>query len=221
METTFIGKGRCGGRGRRRWCDDLRDSGRRALAGDGQALSLPGAGFAVGVPLRPLGAGLADDGAGCADEEAVVKVRVAQVSRLGARRLEGFGTDAALQRGDVTINAPVLISGRCGGGGSGGDAGCGRSGDGRSGGRAGGRGCCRQALPRDWTAVFNRTTDFALVIPEEPLGARALAEDLVTEADEESVVGVRIAEVGAALAGGLERLCAGATLQWRNPALVA
>ena len=45
--------------------------------------------------------------------------------------------------------------------------------------------------------------------------------DLVAEADEEPVVGVRIAEIGAALTGSFERLGAGAALQRRDGAVDA
>jgi len=164
------------------------------------------AGFAFVIPEESLGAGLADDGAGCADEEAVLGVRVAQVSRLGAQRREGFGADTPLKRGDIAIDAPVLISGRCR---------CGGGGSCRGGGCSG-----RRALPWDRLTFPDGTAGFAFVIPEKSLGA-GLAEDHVAEADDISVVGVGITEVGAALTGGLERLGADAALQRRDPAVDA
>jgi len=75
-------------------------------------------------------------------------------------------------------------------------------------------------LPWDRLTFPDRTAGFAFVIPEKSLGAR-LAKDLVAEADEEPVVGVRIAEIGAALTGSFERLGAGAALQRRDVAVDA
>ena len=150
-------------------------------------------------------------------------MRVAKVSRFAARRLEGFRTNAALKRGDVAIDAPVLISGcRRGGDGccgcGGGDGGCGRSRDGGSGGCTGGR--CRQALPRDGLTFFNRTTGFALVIPKESLGAR-LAHDRAGCADKKAVLGVRVTQVSRLSARRLESFAADAALQRSDVAIDA
>jgi len=171
-------------------------------------------GFALVVPEKSLGTRLAHDSAGRADEEAVFGMRVTKVSRPSTRSLESFSTNAALKWGDVTIDAPVLISGCCGGGGDGG--GCsGGSGDrGRSGGSGDGGGCsggggdrggcgsrsrcggggCGQALPRDRFALPDGGAGFAVSIPHHPLGA-GLTHDGTGRADEEAVFRVRVTEI--------------------------
>ena len=74
-----------------------------------------------------------------------------------------------MKRGDVAIDAPVLISGCCGGGRNGGSCGS-------------GGGCGRRALPWNRVTLPDGSAGFALVIPEKSLGA-GLAEDLVTKTE--------------------------------------
>lgn len=101
------GSGGCGSGGGRR---ARSGSGTHSVGAHGRATATNRrAGFSVGVPEGSLGTRLADDGVAGANQESILALGIAQISRFGATASQRLATFTPLARGNVAIDAAMLI----------------------------------------------------------------------------------------------------------------